>query len=72
MGFLNVYAPNAASGQAEFWALIEASLPVADHWCMGGDFNMLEDASDRQGGSSVTIQGEELASWERLCFGLRL
>lgn len=61
------------SDRVEFGALIEASLPiVADHWCMGGDFNMLEDASDRQGGSSVTIQGEELASWERLCFGLWL
>ena len=39
-----------------------------DHWCIVGDFNMLEDPFDRMGGSTVTILGAELAEWETLCF----
>ena len=72
IGFLNVYAPNVANGRAEFWTLLGDSLPTADHWCVGGDFNMLEDPEDRRGGSFATIQGAELAAWERLCFSLRI
>ena len=43
-----------------------------DHWCFVGDFNMLEDPSDRMGGSTVTISGSELAEWEKLCFKFNL
>ena len=41
IGVLNVYAPNQASARAEFWAQIADALPAVEHWCVGGDFNML-------------------------------
>ena len=47
-------------------------LHVMDHWCIVGDFNMLEDPSNRMGGSTVTISGTELAEWEKLCFKFNL
>ena len=33
---------------------------------------MLEDPGDRKGGSVVTIHGEELAVWERMCLKLSI
>ena len=72
IGVLNVYAPNHASARVEFWTQIVESLPPADGWCVGGDFNMLEDASDRRGGSQTTVHGSELAAWEDLCMTLRI
>ena len=33
---------------------------------------MLEDPSDRMGGSTVTISGAEFAEWENLCFKFNL
>ncbi len=72
-GIVNVYAPNHASARAILWEKIRQALPRAvDIWIMGGDFNMLEDPQDRRGGSMITIQGQELANWERLVLGLRL
>ena len=41
-GFLNVYAPNHPSTRAKFWKDILNPLPVVEHWCVTGDFNMLE------------------------------
>ena len=72
LGMLNVYAPNHASARADFWSAIALGLPAADAWCVGGDFNMLERAEDRRGGSLSTILGAELAAWERLYLSLRL
>lgn len=46
VGFLNVYAPNVASARAEFWSQIADALPDVSHWCVGGDFDMLEDPTD--------------------------
>ena len=70
---LNVYSPNQASARAEFWTRIADALPALDHWCVGGDFNMLEDLVDRLGGSQqTTIHGSELATWERVCMILRI
>ena len=67
LGILNVYAPNHASARAEFWLQIASSLPRADCWCMGGDFNMLESPYDRVGGSQTSVHDRELAAWEQLC-----
>ena len=72
VGFLNVYAPNSTRGRAQFWCQLCNYLPVMDHWCIVGDFNMLEDPSDRMGGSTITISGAELAEWEKLCFKFSL
>ena len=60
-GHLNIYAPNHASARKYFWCEITNALPNVSHWCVAGDFNMLEDAGDIKGGSVVTIHGEELA-----------
>ena len=43
VGFLNVYAPNSATRRAQFWCQLWNDLPVMDHWCIVGDFNMLAD-----------------------------
>ena len=51
---------------------IADALPAVDHWCVGGDFNMLEDPLDRVGGNQTTLHGSELAAWERLCMTLRI
>ena len=69
---LNVYAPNHASTRENFWKDILNALLVVWHWCVAGDFNMLEDQDDRSGGSIMTIRGEELTCWERLCFTLHI
>ena len=49
-----------------------SQLPTIDHWAIAGDFNMLEDLSDRLGGTSQTLAGTELYEWERLIFSLDL
>lgn len=62
VSFLNVYAPNSASGGCtDFWDTLVDVLPQADHWCVGGDFNMLEDALDRQGIAYALFRA--LLSW---------
>ena len=71
-GYLNVYAPNHASARKLFWCEITNALPSVDHWCVAGDFNMIEDPFDRKGGSVITIHGEELAAWERMCLKLQI
>ena len=72
-GILNVYAPNHASARARLWEEIYLAIPEDEiKWIVGGDFNMLEDPQDRRGGSRLTIQGQELANWERLVFKLRI
>ncbi len=72
-GLLNVYAPNHASARARLWEEIYLALPEdVENWIVGGDFNMLEDPQDRRGGSMTTIQGLELANWERLVRKLRI
>ena len=69
-GYLNIYAPNHASARKHFWYEITNALPNVSHWCVAGDFNMIEDPLDRRGGSVATIHGEELANWERMCLKL--
>jgi exonuclease III len=72
-GILNIYAPNQSSKRAIFWDNLEQALPsTIEHWIMGGDFNMIEEPIDREGGSLSTIQGRELAAWEKLSFKLRV
>ena len=56
-GVLNIYAPNQASNRKRFWIDMYNKIPQANHWCVGGDFNMLEDPSDRTGGNARTIRG---------------
>ena len=71
-GLLNIYAPNHARDRTILWKNIMSQLPTIDHWAIAGDFNMLEDLSDRLGGTSQTLAGTELYEWERLIFSLDL
>ena len=72
VGLLNIYAPNHASARATFWSQLLESLPSADSWCIGGDFNMIETPEDRCRGSQITVHGSERAAWEQLCMTMRL
>ena len=72
VGLLNIYAPNHASARAQFWDQILGALPRTEAWCVGGDFNMIEDMYDRSGGSLTTVHGAELAAWERLCLAMHI
>ena len=72
VGLLNLYALNHASARATFWFQISESLPRANAWCVGGDFNMLETVEDRCSGSQTTMHGSKLAAWEQICMFLRL
>mgnify|MGYP002774994443 FL=1 len=72
-GLVNIYAPNQASNRAIFWDTMAEKLPdCVTNWIVCGDFNMLEQPSDRVGGSNSTIHGRELAAWERLVFKTRI
>ena len=71
-GLLNIYAPNHARDRTILWKNIMSQLPTIDHWAIAGDFNMLEDLSDRLGGTSQTLGGTELYEWERWIFSLDL
>jgi exonuclease III len=42
IGFLNIYAPNTGRDRAIFWDAISSTIPEADSWIMGGDYNMVE------------------------------
>ena len=68
VAFLNIYAPNSASQRILFWKQLLRTLPSLDNWCVGGDFNMVEDPCDRVGGRLTIIHGQELAEWENLIF----
>lgn len=52
--------------EAGYW--MSDALSAMEHWCIGGDFNIIEDCADRGGGSHAA----KLATWERLCMTLRL
>jgi hypothetical protein len=47
-GFLNVYVPDNKQNRKYFWCSISQSIPQADCWCIGGDFNIIESTKDRQ------------------------
>ena len=70
-GCLNIYAPNQISERIELWSYLNNVLPNLD-WCVVGDFNMIENLTNRVVGGHITIHGQELAAWERFCFKLRL
>ena len=54
---MNIYAPNHARDRVILWKNILSQVPSVDHWAIAGDFNMLEDVSDRLGGIPHTIFG---------------
>ena len=72
-GLLNLYAPNSEVARTRFWSAISSKIPQQiDHWALVGDFNMIEDVQDRQGGSLHTTSGSKHRAWEILCMSHRL
>lgn len=54
IGIINIYAYNFTGSRARQWNKIRHfGLPNA-HWIMAGDFNMVEQLSDKQGGDQST------------------
>jgi exonuclease III len=73
IGILNIYAPNTVVDRIELWSHLLSSLPQnIDHWCIGGDFNMLKHPIDCTGGRGDTIRGNKLAKWDELSMSLRI
>ena len=71
-GIINLYASNSASERDSFWISLSEYVGLADAWLVGGDFNMIEEASDRRGGSISTITGREARAWDSFCFSFGL
>lgn len=73
IGILNVYGFSLTGPRAMLWNhLAHVELPEAN-WILAGDFNNIEQASDKQGGSSKTnINNRELESWNRLLMRLQV
>ena len=67
IGIINVYGFSDTGPRAMLWNhLAQVALPEA-HWILAGDFNNIEQASDKQGGSGKTSLGNrELEAWNRL------
>ena len=72
VGFLNLYAPNSSRERLKMWIELDSSLPVVDHCCIAGDFNMIEDPDDRSGERGATMHGLELTAWENFTISRRL
>ena len=71
IGVINVYGFNLTGPRAMLWNhLAQVELPEAN-WILAGDFNNIEQASDKQGGSSkACISRRELEAWNRLLMRL--
>ena len=67
LGIINVYGFSDTGARAMLWNhLAQVDLPEAQ-WILAGDFNNIEQACDKQGGSSKTsISRRELEAWNKL------
>lgn len=67
IGIINVYGFSDTGPRAMLWNhLAQVTLPDA-HWILAGDFNNIEQASDKQGGTNkISIGSRELEAWNRL------
>lgn len=65
-GVLAIYAPNEDSNRATLWHEIANLMDKNREWIVLGDFNMVEVALDRRGGSGTVLNGREKKAWNRL------
>jgi exonuclease III len=67
LGIINVYGFSNTGARAMLWNHIaQVDLPDAI-WIVAGDFNNIEQAQDKQGGSNTTsISTRELEAWNKL------
>lgn len=73
VGIINIYAYNFTGSRARLWNKIrQFNLPEAN-WILAGDFNMIEQLSDKQGGNRSTGRGQaECTAWNALTIQLEL
>ena len=71
LGIINIYGFSHTRSRAMMWAhLAQTQLPEAQ-WVLAGDFNNIESAQDKQGGSKKTsISNRELEAWNKLLIKL--
>jgi exonuclease III len=73
LGIINVYGFSDTGPRAMMWNhMANANIPDIE-WVLAGDFNNIESAHDKQGGSTKTsINPRELEAWNRLLLKLRV
>nr|PNR49067.1 hypothetical protein PHYPA_010963 [Physcomitrium patens] len=64
IGIINIYAFNCTGSRSRLWTKIRHyPLPEA-HWILGGDFNMIDQLDDKQGGQDTIGRGQrEQVAW---------
>lgn len=65
-GVMAIYAPNKDVNRAALWHKIVDSVDNNREWIFLRDFNMVEAATDRMGGSGEILNGREKRAWTRL------
>jgi hypothetical protein len=59
IGFLNLYTPNKGPEQGTFWNQIANTIPPAESWVLGNDFNMVEMESDYSSNTLKKLNNDE-------------
>lgn len=69
VGIINVYGYNDNATRSQVWTELHSTeLPEAE-WIIGGDFNMIEEQEDKQGGRCHGgIRGRESRNWQSVKF----
>lgn len=60
-----VYAPNEPHNRKRLWKELADNIDKKRKWVVVGDFNMVEDALDRKGGSRKVVTSGEKRVWRR-------
>lgn len=69
-GLVNVYVPNIGRERGIFSHEVVAQMPDVDCWVLGGDFNMVEQDSDRSGRPPKKLSSHEQEGWDTLTMRL--
>lgn len=69
-GFCSIYASNDYQERGVMWEWFAKLKDIP--WLLGGDFNMVNNVQDKQGGNKVKWKGVERIHWERMVNKMRL
>lgn len=69
-GICSIYASNDCRERENMWEWISNLEDIP--WVLGGDFNMVINPQDKQGGNKVEWKGTERIQWERMTNKLKL
>lgn len=65
LGVLALYALNGQILRADMWHELADNLDNKMNWIVAGDFNNVEEAFDRRGGSGRILNRQELHAWRK-------